>query len=155
MRTIMMDTREQEHKHDFVLDWFEKNDYKVIRSKLFVGDYTYLDNQTICVDTKKDLLEVVGNVTKQHQRFVDELQRASENGIKLYILVCEDGINELSDVNRWWNPRLRYNPKATKGTTLFKILYKIEKEYNTKFIFTTKERCGADIIKILDGGIND
>lgn len=154
-KIIVQDTREQSSKHDFVLDYFNKNNYKVVRSKLFVGDYAWLDDMSICVDTKKDLQEVVGNVTKQHQRFVDELKRASENGIKLYILVCEDGINELADVNRWYNKRLRYNPKATKGTTLFKILYKIEKEYGTKFIFTTKEQCGADIIRILDGGIND
>lgn len=149
-KIIIQDTREQANKHDYVLDWFEKNNYKVVRSKLFVGDYTFLDKQSICVDTKKDLLEVIGNVTKQHKRFVDELKRASENGIKLYILVCEDEISELADVNRWYNPRLKYNPKSMRGTTLFKILFKIEKEYNTKFYFTSKEKCGEMIIKLLE-----
>lgn len=151
-KIIFQDTREQTNKHDFVLNYFNENDYKVIRTKLFVGDYTYLDNQTICVDTKKDIQELVGNVTKDHERFVNEIQRANDNGIKLYFVVCNDeNIDILSDVNRWYNKRLRYNPKATKGTTLFKILYSIEKKYNVKFFFTTKENCGETIIKLLDG----
>lgn len=127
-KIIVQDTREQTNKHDFVLDYFNENNYKVVRSKLFVGDYTYLDNQTICVDTKKDVQELVGNCTTQHERFINEIQRANDNGIKLYFVICNDeNINILSDVNRWYNKRLRYNPKATKGTTLFKILYSIEK----------------------------
>lgn len=151
-KIIVQDTREQTNKHDFVLNYFNENDYKVIRTKLFVGDYTYLDNQTICVDTKKDIQELVGNVTKDHERFVNEIQRANDNGIKLYFVICNDeNIDILSDVNRWYNKRLRYNPKATKGTTLFKILYSIEKKYNVKFFFTTKENCGETIINILDG----
>ena len=147
----MMDTREQEGKHQNVLDWFNNNGFKVVRSKLFVGDYTYLDNQTICVDTKKDIQEIVGNVTSQHERFVRELQRANENGIRLVFLIQDDYITKLEELNRWYNPRLRVSPKATRGTTLFKILYKMEKEYNTKFYLTTRAKCGESIIKILDG----
>lgn len=150
MKIIQMDSREQEGKHENVLNWFNENDYKVVRSKLFVGDYTYLDNQSICVDTKKDIQEICGNVTQQHKRFIEEIQRANDNNIQLYFLIQDEKIKELKEVNTWWNPRLRYNKKATKGTTLFKILYKIEKEYNTKFYFTTKERCGETIIKILN-----
>lgn len=146
----MMDTREQEGKHQNVLNWFNENGFKVIRSKLFVGDYTYLDNQTICVDTKKDIQEIVGNVTKDHERFVREIQRANENGIRLVFLIQDDYITKLEELNRWYNPRLRVSPKATRGTTLFKILYRMEKEYNTKFYMTTRSKCGESIIKILN-----
>lgn len=155
-KIIVQDTREQENKHSYLLDWFSNNNYKVVRTKLFVGDYTFLNNQSICVDTKKDLQEIVGNVTKDHERFVNEIIRAEENGIKLYFLIVTDGtIKELEDVNRWFNPRIKHSPKATKGTTLFKILYKIEKKYNTKFYFTTRSKCGEDLINILEGKNNE
>lgn len=149
--TIVQDTREQENKHDHVLTWFEENNYKVIRSKLYAGDYTYLDNQQIVVDTKKDLQEVVSNVTKDHERFTNELMRCQENGIQIYILVTDPKIKELREVNEWWNPRLKYSKKATRGTTLFKILYSIEKKYDTKFVFAPKEQVAPTIIKLLDG----
>lgn len=150
-KILIQDTRERAKKHEHVLKWFEDNDYKVVRSKLFCGDYSYLNDQSICIDTKKNLLEICQNVVQDHDRFVRELQRANENGIKLYFLVEEANINELADVNKWWNPRLRYSKGATKGTTLFKILYSIEQKYNTKFYFTPKSKTGEIIIKILNG----
>lgn len=151
-KIIIQDTREQAKKHEHVLKWFEENDYKVVRSKLFCGDYSYLNNQSICVDTKKNMLEICQNVVQDHERFVKEIQRANENGIKLYFLIEEPNIKELADVNKWWNPRLRFSNGATKGTTLFKILYAIEKKYNTKFYFCGKEETGEKIIEILEKG---
>lgn len=150
-KVILMDTREQEGKHNNVLEYFEKNNYKVVRSKLFVGDYTYLSDMRICVDTKKDIQEIVGNVTSQHDRFIREIQRANENGIKLVFLIQDEYIGKLEELNRWYNPRLKVSPRATKGTTLYKILYRIEKEYGTKFYMTTRAKCGENIIKILNG----
>lgn len=52
-KTIVMDTREQKGKHDHVTKRFEELGYKIVRSKLLCGDYTYLQNMSICVDTKK------------------------------------------------------------------------------------------------------
>lgn len=105
---------------------------------------------SFCIDTKKDIQELVGNVCQQHKRFVSEIERANENGIKLVFLIQDDYITKLEELNRWSNPRRFVSPKATSGTTLFKILYGIEKKYNTKFYFTTREKCGETIIKLLE-----
>lgn len=150
-KVLVWDTRQKKDKHKHILDWFEANGYKVVTSKLFCGDVCYLNDMSLILDTKKDLQEICGNVTKQHERFINEIQRANDNGIKLYFLIQDENIKTLSEVNRWWNPRLKYSKVATKGTTLFRILYSIEKKYDTKFYFTTKEKCGETIIKILEG----
>lgn len=149
-KTIIQDTREQKGKHEHVLKWFEDNEYKVVRSKLFCGDYSYLNNQSICIDTKKDMLEICQNVVQSHKRFTDEIKRAIENDIKLVFLIEEPGISCLEDVANWKNPRRFYSDKATKGEQLYKILKTIEERYNTKFYFCDKAETGQKIIEILE-----
>ncbi|MEG2274176.1 MAG: hypothetical protein RSC44_02485, partial [Clostridia bacterium] len=81
---IQCDTRQQDSKHILKEQYFASVGIKCVRSKLFVGDYTRLDNQTICVDSKQDLVEVAGNICgKQHERFRAECIKAKENGIQL------------------------------------------------------------------------
>ena len=62
------------------------------------------------------------------KRFTDELKRAQDANIKL--ITCEHGgdINQLADVNKWYNPRLKVSPMAVNGQRLFKILYSISKK---------------------------
>lgn len=106
---------------------------------------------SVIVDRKASINEICGNVTREHKRFTNELKLAQENGCKLVILIEDEYISKLEELNRWYNPMLNKYPKATRGTTLFKILYRIEKEYNTKFYMTTRSKCGENIIKILNG----
>lgn len=146
-KVIMMDTREQAGKHEHVIKWFNDNEYKIVRSKLFCGDYTFLNNQTICIDTKKDILEICQNVCQSHERFIREIQRANENGIKLYFLIQDEKITKLEELPKWYNPRKRFSPKATSGKQLYGILKTIQERYNTKFYFCTNEECGKKIIE--------
>ena len=104
---IQQDSREQAKKHDHVLAYFAEEGIKVIRSKLYVGDYTRLDKQDVCVDTKKDLQEVYGNVILHNVRFKAECIRAKEAGIRLVILIADAYIRDVSEVHTWDNPRLR------------------------------------------------
>lgn len=97
---LLEDTRQQAKKHEAKHQWFAKNGVEVVRSKLVVGDYTLPTDQSVCIDTKSGLLEVCGNVTQQHRRFVEELELAKQLGIRLIILVEENGIRTLEDVNR-------------------------------------------------------
>lgn len=53
------------------------------QEKLYCGDYQSLDNAKLCIDRKKDLQELCGNVCQQHERFKAELIRAREAGIQL------------------------------------------------------------------------
>lgn len=102
------------------------------------------------VDTKKNLQEVVGNIcSKQHERFKRELIKA---GSRLVILIEESDIECLEDVYWWDNPRLKQNPKATKGPSLYKSLCTIRDEYNVDIQFCSRGETGKKIIEILKGG---
>jgi hypothetical protein len=148
--TLLEDTRQQENKHDFKLQYFEEQNIKVDRCGLYVGDYTIANNQSVCVDTKKDLIEICNNVCKDHERFRKEMVRAMDAEIKLYIL-CENGngIKDIEDVKNWVNPRLKRNPKAMTGEQLYKIMKTQEEKYGVKYLFCDKEETGKLILELL------
>jgi hypothetical protein len=147
---ILVDTREKPQAIGKILRQFDENGVKYARSKLFVGDYMSLSNAKFVIDRKQDLQELCGNVCQQHQRFKAELQRANDLGIKVCIL-CEHGgdIRSLEDVKNWINPRLTTSPKATKGTTLYKILHTLSWNYDVDFVFCKKGETGLKIIELL------
>ena len=148
----MVDTREKPRAIKGIIDYFDKQNIKHISSKLYVGDYQMLDNPLVVVDRKNGLGEVCYNVIQDHKRFVGELEKAKEIGITLYILVANDNnIKCLKDVAKWYNPRLRVSPKATKGVTLMKAMYTIEKKYGCKFVFCPKKAAGKYILDLLGG----
>jgi ribosome-associated protein len=167
---ILEDTRQAEGKHEIKHSWFEANGIEVRRTKLYVGDYTLPTNQSICVDTKKDIQELVGDIIGQHERFKAELIRAQEAGIKLYILVENESftirgknvespfISRLEDLHRWVNPRLwirkhgkQAYPNATRGITLQKACCTMQKKYGCEFVFCTPRDAGRRIIELLGG----
>ena len=168
---ILCDTRQQIARHKLKDAWFEANGIEVRRTKLYVGDYTLPTNQQVCIDTKKDIQELVGDICgKQHDRFRSELERAKESGIKLYILVENESftikgknvtspfISKLDDLHKWVNPRLwiRKNgrqayPNATRGVTLMKCCKTMESRYGCEFLFCRPQDVGAKIIELLGG----
>ena len=117
---LLEDSRQQEHKHDTKIKFFKEHGIEVRRTKLYCGDYTLPTNQSICVDTKFCIEELVSDICgKQHERFRSELLRAQESGVKLIILVENKScyikgtqdifnptIRTLSDLHKWKNPRL-------------------------------------------------
>lgn len=124
----------------------------------------------LSVDSKKDLLEVCGNICgKSHPRFRDEVILAKKMNAKLIILVEEPDIHDVRDVFRWQNPRMRrYNyikymhsigkwdnvplPKKppTSGKTLAKAMITIHKKYGVDWIFCSKEEAGKKIVELLE-----
>lgn len=112
-----------------------------------------LDAITLSIDTKKNLQEIAANVcSKQHERFKREL--IASRG-RLIILIEESGIECLEDVYWWENPRLKYNPRAVKGTALYKSLCTIQNEYGITIRFCDRRNTGKEIIKILEGSGNE
>lgn len=191
MMILIEDKAQQSGKH------IEKNRYwsgigiDVIQEPLPVGDYIlandkvtdvifrkekrgidvkkidFLGTYSVCVDTKKDLQELIGNVCgKQHSRFRDECILAQNNGIKLYILVeNKDGINSIDELKFWNNPRkkiqkwittpsgnrrkvLKY-PNATSGVTLAKALVTMQERYGVSFKFCVPDEAGETVLKLL------
>jgi ERCC4-type nuclease len=150
---IQIDSREHKSERERIERQFDKLGVEHFCSKLYVGDYMLLDNPRFCIDRKKDLQELCGNVCQQHERFRAELIRAQKAGIKLIIL-CEHGpdIQDLSDVYFWDNPRLKESPKATTGESLYKSLMTIKNRYNVRFEFCTKKETGNKIMELLNDG---
>lgn len=108
-----------------------------------------LDLIDLSIDTKKSLVEVCGNVcSRQHERFKEELKKADG---RMILLIEEPEIETLEDVWWWDNPRLKINPRATKGTALYKSLCTIRDEYRVDIRFCNRKDTGKEIIKILGG----
>ena len=145
---IIEDTRNQIGKHKLLNAELERLGIKVIRSKLYVGDYSRLDNQTVCVDTKKDGLEIANNLIKQHERFRNECLRAINGGIKLIILVEEE-----MPANEWKSP-VRRNGNVisqVKGEVLQKIVNTMQEKYGVEFIYCDKKQTAERLLEILGG----
>ena len=104
--TIVQDTRQQAGKDEHVLKYFESQGIKVVRSKLYVGDYALIHNMKVIVDRKKDMLEIAGNICdkEEHIRFREELKNSQEIGIKLYILIEDEYIYNLDGVKYYKCP---------------------------------------------------
>ena len=130
---IQCDTREHKKEWKRIQSQFDSLGVQYFRSKLYCGDYQSLDNAKLCIDRKKDLQELCGNVCQQHERFKAELIRAREAGIQLIIL-CEHGpdIKSVGD-----------------GCQLYKSLCTIRDKYGVKFEFCTKEETGRRILELL------
>lgn len=173
MPTIICDTRQKLKHHDLKEQYFIQHGLRVLHSKLPIADYARIDDMSVVVDTKQDLLEVVNNICgAEHERFRRECLLAKENGIKLIVLVEEDQtdpngqyvVNDIRDVWKWKNPRLdvyktvtvdgvkkriRRFPKATTGVTLMKAMLTMQKKYDVEFQFCRKKDAGRKVMEIL------
>ena len=166
--TIQIDTREHKNEVERIERQFDAMGVTHFRSKLYCGDYQSLDNGRLVIDRKKDLHELCGNVTQQHERFRRELLRARQAGIRLIVL-CEhgQGIERLADVYFWVNPRLfqrkwivedgrpkqiQAYPKAVTGPQLVRCIETINERYNVEFMFCDPSRTGETIVRLLGGG---
>jgi hypothetical protein len=149
---IQIDSREKAKAIQKIIQTFDQRGINWFVSKLPVGDYISLDNARLSIDRKQNLLELCSNVTQQQKRFIAELERAEQMGIRLIILVEHGGgIECLEDVMYWRNPRLNESPLAVSGERLYRKLSAIGKAHNVQFEFCTKAQTGSRIIELLGG----
>jgi len=157
---LIEDSRQQANKHNAKNKFFQEEGINVIRSKLPFGDYALVNDMSILVDTKKDMLEVEMDLTRDHVRFRNEIQNANKCGMGLIILIEEEQqYKNLDDVKaRYKIPRWKYSsPTHKKGQlvanfnveTIVKTMQTMQQKYGVLFIFVTKENCGQIIMKIL------
>ena len=148
--TIQIDTREKARAIKSILAEFDSRGISHISSKLYVGDYMSLDNPRLVIDRKQNLLEIASNLIQQHDRFINEIKRANEAGIKIIFLV-EHGknIKTLDDVELWQNPRCKESKFAVSGERLYKMMSVLKTKYGVDFLFCEKKNTGAKIIQLL------
>lgn len=143
---IEMDTRNQ--KDNYVTDYLDSQGVKWIRNKLYSGDVKSVNSTKVIIDLKKDLLELCGNLAslKEHERVKREIARAREIGCERFIfLIKEQKIKTIDEVTNWSSSRTK-----VKGETLMKIMKTMSERYGFEFIFTTKEKAGVKILKLLN-----
>ncbi len=143
---LIEDSRQQKDKHKIKHAAFEAAGDKLLRCKLPVGDYALFPR--IAVDTKADMQEIaqnIGGTAAEHNRFREELKLAREYGCQLIILVeNEDGIEELTQVQYWDNPRQAYSEKAIQGPQLMRAMQTMQERYGVIFLFCRpSEAAGA------------
>ena len=165
--TICQDSREHKGKKDHILKAFERYGINVVRSKMYVGDWAVLTNQSVVIDTKQGLSEVYSNLVRDHERFRTECIKAKSAGIRLIVLVEETGIKTLDDVPDWVNPRsIIYERQVAQGTSkqkappvsskrLYNIMRTMSELYGCEWSFCDKEHTGETILHLLGVMCND
>jgi len=168
---LLEDTRQQTGKHDLKNAYFKEHGIEIRRTKLYCGDYTLPTNQSICIDTKQDISELIQDLQTDHDRFRNELLRAQEAGIKLYILVDNDfqwisrtknifnsPVRKIEDLFSWKNPRAfifkggkQAYPNCAKGSWIAKTCMTMENKYGCKFLFCKPDESAKLIIDLLQG----
>lgn len=146
---LIEDTRNQVGKHKILNNEFNKLGVAVVRNKLYVGDYSRIDDMTTCIDTKKDWVELAGNICgKQHERFRDECLRARDAQIRLIILVEEE-----IPIDEWKSPRKRNGGliSHTSNMVLKKAMNTMTEKYGVEFMNCAKTETAKTILKILGG----
>ena len=142
---IIVDTREKGHKS--ILNYFEQHNIEYITSKLDYGDYMLYKNNSVVIDRKNNLLELVGNLchTTSHQRILREIQRAKDDNVGEFIfLISENKIKTIEDIKNWSSPHTK-----VRGETLLKVMATMSKKYGVKFIVCSKKDMPKKIIEIL------
>ena len=157
-KTIEIDTRQQKGRHEVKHAAFREAGYRLLSTKLPFGDYRLVGG-TWCVDTKRDVLELAGNVCGQHARFVRELSGARDAGYRLFVLVeNSDGITDLASLRTWLNPRTNINLRKglkppVQGDRLAKACETMERRYGATFLFCAPEEAGRRVIEILESEV--
>ena len=135
----------------------------VERRKLDTGDY-WAEGSRYLVDTKKDVQELAGNVGRDHDRFVRELDRATADGKVLVILVEEHPEYQIPEILETWVSRVcrrcrKCNPltdrctakrrKPMNGPQLRKILDALSERHGARFMFCDRRETARIVSDLL------
>lgn len=151
---ILRDTRQQKENH--IIKEFDNQNILHIQTKLESADYMvvrydkekgFYKDYSILIDTKKDLLELCGNLchSAEHQRILREIELGKQLGAKEFIFLIGDSkIKTLEDIKKWSSPHTK-----VRGETLLKIMTTMKQKYGVRFIICEKKKIGQMIINLL------
>ena len=153
---IEIDTREKPKAIEKIIDYFQQNEIKYIRSKLYYGDYRIMESPLLVVDRKQNIAELAKNCTVDHKRFRAELERCKDVGGQLVILVEQNvysdrgnkvRVKEISDLMLWSSPHT-----TIRGEQVFRVLASWCARYPVRVEFCEKRCTGKRIVEILQDG---
>lgn len=149
---ILADTRQQKDNH--ITKYFDKEKISWVRSSLESADYMairydngFIKDYSTLIDTKKDLLELCGNLcnAKEHARVVREIELGQSLGCTNFIfLIADNDIKTTEDIKNWSNKNTK-----VKGETLLKVMTTFKQHHNCRFIIVPKKEMGSKIIELL------
>ena len=151
---IEIDTREKPRAIEKIIDYFQQNDIKYIRSKLYYGDYRIMESPLRVVDRKQNIAELAKNCTVDHKRFRAELDRCKDVGGELIVLVEQNvytdrgnkvRVKDISDLMLWTNPH-----STIRGEQVFRVLASWCARYPMRVEFCDKRSTGKRITEILN-----
>lgn len=153
---IEIDTREKPKAIEKIIDYFQQNEIKYIRSKLYYGDYRIMESPLLVVDRKQNIAELAKNCTVDHKRFRAELERCKDVGGQLVILVEQNvysdrgnkvRVKDISDLMLWSSPHT-----TIRGEQVFRVLASWCARYPVRVEFCEKRCTGKRIVEILSNG---
>lgn len=151
---IEIDTREKPRAIEKIVDYFQRENIKYIRTKLYVGDYRVMERPLRVVDRKQSIEELAKNCTSDHRRFLAELERCRDIGAELILLVEQNEytdrgrrvkVNEISDLMLWSSPHT-----TIRGEQVFRVLASWTARYPLTVEFCEKRNTGKRIMEILN-----
>lgn len=148
---ILCDSREkwtQPWSRDtHISGYFDRHGIAYRVEKLDVGDYM-LEGGSVTVDRKASIEEISGNLTNpaDKQRFMREVRRAHEAGIRLVVLVETNKYKCVRDLSAW---RSKYSPVT--GGKLIREMNRLQLAYGVEFVFCPKVSAARKIVEILEG----
>lgn len=144
---IYEDTRQKEGKHENIKKYCEQNGVAIIRQKLEEGDYKLTPDGKITIDTKYGMQEMYNCVVNDKSRFMKEVRRCYQKGIKLFVLVEHGGqIKSLADIPKW---QPKYGTISSRE--IAERLYRLHISYGVEFVFCDKRSTGKRIVELLQG----
>ena len=157
---LFIDTREKPEAIRKITEYFDTHRVKYVRTKLYIGDYQYLENPQLVIDRKQNIAELATNCcTKDRVRFKKELERARDAGVTVVILVEQNRyksidktieVNKISDLILWES---KYG--TIRGEQVFRVLNGWLFKYPLRIEFCDKRSTGRRIKEILDEGLYD
>lgn len=174
---IDIDSREHENKNSWILDYFFDNGIYYRYVKLDTADYRLYNDNSILIDRKSGIMEIANNLlSKEHERFKREINRAISQNSKFYILIEDEKITCVDEVANFIIPTFKSNqykqkidsngnmvkycvrkkgePRAKfNPLTLSKVMKTQEQKYGIKYLFAKHNDIPKMIIKILKGEI--
>lgn len=107
MVMILEDTRQQEKKHEAKHEYFRSAGVHWNRTALYCGDYTLPADQSVCIDTKKDIQELIGDIQvramskKDIKQKIFEISENEHIGFDvadlIYHAICDDDVDRFAE----------------------------------------------------------
>jgi ribosome-associated protein len=152
-KVLLEDTRQHKDKHEHKREWWSRNGFALVRSKIAFGDYCLPPE--VAVDTKASIAELAYDIDQEHARFRRELVGARDAGCKLYVLVeNDDGVTSLSDLAGWMESQEDFAQRVQakrrlKGDRLAKACATMEERYGATFLFCAPEEAARMVSELL------